>query len=154
MICKALRTFTPTDRSYTFIIRFALLVAEARVIILPHTATFRRCTGAAPIRSLLDDMHVFPAGRAIVVIAGFTFAPTNRPNTMKAGFALLIAESCVIVFACFTLFWYNPCATAVRFLSIDMGISAAGAAVVVVPFRTLGTALVCRQAAFVIPGTF
>ena len=90
VICKAFWTFTPTDRSYTFIIWFALLVAEARVIILPHTATFRRCASAAPI----------------------------------------------------------------RFLSIDMGIPAAGAAVVVVPVRTLGTALVRREAAFVIPGTF
>lgn len=154
VVFKAFRALAPTDRAYSVEIRLTFLIAKSCVIVVRLAAILRRDSRSTPIGWFADNMCILPASCAVIVIALRTSAPANGTRAVKPGLALLITESCVIVFVCFTGCWRNPCATAIRALSIDMGIPATGTAVVVVPFRTFGTTLVRRQTALVIPGTF
>jgi hypothetical protein len=70
---------------------FAFRIAKTGIIVFTRATTFRRYTHAAPMGSLLDDMRVFPAGGAVIVRAGLTFAPADRSYTFIAGFAIGIA---------------------------------------------------------------
>lgn len=95
VILMAEWTLLPTDWAHTFVPVFACLVPQPRLFLSAFDLPYLACTPAIAV--LLDDMSVPAACRTVIVVAGWTLLPADRPHTFESGFAGPIAQAGILL---------------------------------------------------------